>query len=196
MATIASTPYHWPWNGVFSADRCALVINNAPVVEGDDVDRAKKTLDSVTAFARRIRQFGVLVIEVTTDDRRRHSNDGLRPIEVPVPWRMSEHGIVDADLRLRAYGVDAFYSSPLEQVLNDTGRRLVALCGTWFETSVHSTMREANDRGMECIALSDLSPCLVPELERQTICQIEMSGGIFGAVSTSTAFERLFQAHD
>ncbi len=91
-----------------------------------------------------------------------------------------------ADSYLRSYGIDAFYASPLEQVLNDAHLNLIGLCGRWFETTVHSTMREANDRGLECLAIEDLCCCIDPSIRHNTISQIEMSGGIFGAVASSS----------
>ena len=56
------------------------------------------------------------------------------------------------------------------------------------EVCVHTTVREANDRGFECLVLSDCVGSYFPEFHRIGIEMIAAQGGIFGWVSTSTAF--------
>ena len=61
------------------------------------------------------------------------------------------------------------------------------LCGQWLETGVHSTIRSANDRGYECLLALDACIPYDPDLAPAARSQIEMSGGIFGAVGDTAA---------
>jgi nicotinamidase-related amidase len=61
------------------------------------------------------------------------------------------------------------------------------LGGLGLETAVYSTMTGANDRGYECLALIDASAPHDAQVAERALCSITMSGGIFGAVGTSTA---------
>jgi biuret amidohydrolase len=52
-------------------------------------------------------------------------------------------------------GYGAFFRTPLESVLCERGVRLLILCGVTTEVCVHSTLREAVDRGYRCITVDD-----------------------------------------
>ena len=87
---------------------------------------------------------------------------------------------------VRAVGVDGFFGGPLDSVLRSGGRDLLLCVGLGLEAAVHSTMRSANDIGYECLLIVDACAPLVPELVPAAISMVEMSGGIFGAVGTTT----------
>jgi nicotinamidase-related amidase len=89
--------------------------------------------------------------------------------------------------RVRSGGVDGFFASSLDTVLRTLGRDQLLLCGKWLETNVHSTMRSANDRGYECLLVLDACVAYDPDLTSAARSQIEMSGGIFGAVGETAA---------
>ena len=61
-------------------------------------------------------------------------------------------------------------------------RDLLLLVGLGLETTVHSTMRSANDRGYECLLVVDACAPLDPDAVPNAVSMVEMSGGIFGAV--------------
>ena len=81
-----------------------------------------------------------------------------------------------------AAGIDAFYGSPLDPVLRSRRTDLLLLVGLGLETTVHSTMRSANDRGFECLLVVDACAPLDPDAVPNAVSMVEMSGGIFGAV--------------
>jgi nicotinamidase-related amidase len=114
-------------------------------------------------------------------------------------WRdVSARPMVDsyhAQVTVRSGGVDAFFASDLELVLRTRGIERIILCGSGLETSVHSTMRSANDRGFECLLVADACVADDQDLAAASVSMIEMSGGIFGAVGMSSpAIRAIFAA--
>jgi len=59
------------------------------------------------------------------------------------------------------------------------------LCGVTTEVCVHTTVREGNDRGYECVVLQDCTGSYFPEFQEVGLKMIKAQGGIFGWVSTS-----------
>lgn len=85
-------------------------------------------------------------------------------------------------------GKGAFYQTDLEQMLRNRGIDTLIVCGVTTEVCVHTTIREANDRGYRCVALSDACASYFPEFHRVGLEMIKAQGGIFGWVSDVTAF--------
>jgi nicotinamidase-related amidase len=92
------------------------------------------------------------------------------------------------DLVVTAAGHDGFCGSDLDLALRARGIELIVAVGMAAEVAVSSTVRSANDRGYECLTLSDAVAPLDPATGERELCSVTMSGGIFGAVGTSDAF--------
>lgn len=90
-------------------------------------------------------------------------------------------------------GKGAFYATDLETVLLDRGIRSLIVTGVTTEVCVHTTVREANDRGFECLVLEDCVASYFPEFQRAGIEMIKAQGGIFGWISTSAALLRALE---
>ena len=85
-------------------------------------------------------------------------------------------------------GKGAFYETDLDLILKNGLIRTLIVCGVTTEVCVHTTVREANDRGYECVVLEDCVGSYFPEFQRMGIEMIKAQGGIFGWVSDSKKF--------
>ncbi|MCU1676887.1 MAG: cysteine hydrolase [Frankiales bacterium] len=155
-----SLPYPWPYDGDVSAQRFALLLMQQPT------GSTRAHVDALRFLAADVGRAGGLVIAVAHRD-------------APV--------LVHGDVTVRPPGRDAFYATGLDDVLRQAGRDRLVLAGWHLEIEVHSTLRSANDRGYECLTLTDACLPADPALAAASSSMIQMSGGIFGAVGTSHA---------
>lgn len=82
-------------------------------------------------------------------------------------------------------GKGAFYATDLDLLLRGAGITHIILTGITTDVCVHTTMREANDRGYECLILSDCTGATERRHHEAALSMVTMQGGIFGAVATS-----------
>jgi nicotinamidase-related amidase len=82
-------------------------------------------------------------------------------------------------------GKGAFYATDLELLLRNGGITRLIVTGVTTEVCVHTTVREANDRGFECLVLSDCVGSYFPEFHEVGLQMIAAQGGIFGWVASS-----------
>jgi nicotinamidase-related amidase len=83
-------------------------------------------------------------------------------------------------------GKGAFYATDLGSILRNRGIDTLIFGGVTTEVCVHTTVREANDRGYRCIVASDACGSYFPEFHEMGLKMIKAQGGIFGWVSDST----------
>jgi nicotinamidase-related amidase len=83
-------------------------------------------------------------------------------------------------------GKGAFYATDLHLILQTHGVENLIVCGVTTEVCVHTTVREANDRGYRCIVPGDCCASYFPEFHEVGLKMIKAQGGIFGWVSDST----------
>jgi len=175
---------------------------------GNDVGQLKKVVAPLQRLLAAARAAGMLVIHT----REGHQADlsDLPPAKLmrgkpsmrigdPGPYGRilirGEYGqdIVDelaplpGEIVLDKPGKGAFYATDLNQLLEDNGITKLLVTGVTTEVCVHTTVREANDRGYECLVLSDCVGSYFPEFQRVGLQMIAAQGGIFGWVADSAA---------
>jgi nicotinamidase-related amidase len=95
---------------------------------------------------------------------------------------------VDGEIVIDKPGKGSFYATDLHQLLQTAGITSLVVTGVTTEVCVHTTVREANDRGYECLVLSDCVGSYFPEFQRAGLAMIVAQGGIFGWVAPSVAY--------
>jgi nicotinamidase-related amidase len=94
---------------------------------------------------------------------------------------------IDGEVVLDKPGKGAFYATDLELLLRNRGVATLVVTGVTTEVCVHTTVREANDRGFECLVLEDCVGSYFPEFHEVGLRMIAAQGGIFGWVAPSAA---------
>jgi len=171
---------------------------------GNDVSQLRRTIAPLAAFLATWRAAGLPVI---------HTREGHLPDLSDCPpaklarGKIGQEGPNGRILIRGEYGHDiidelqpvagepvvdkpgkgAFYATELQDLLDKGGIRSLLVAGVTTEVCVHTTVREANDRGYECLVLADCVGSYFPEFQRVGLEMIAAQGGIFGWVADSTA---------
>jgi nicotinamidase-related amidase len=100
---------------------------------------------------------------------------------VPALYPLDDEIVIDKP------GKGAFYATGLDELLQKYGVEHLLVCGVTTEVCVNTTVREANDRGYQCVVLADCCASYFPEFHEIGLKMIKAQGGIFGWVSDSGA---------
>lgn len=91
---------------------------------------------------------------------------------------------VKGEIVLDKPGKGAFYATPLGEILAERKIRQLVFAGVTTEVCVQTTMREANDRGFECLLATDATESYFPEFKKAAIDMITAQGAIVGWAAT------------
>lgn len=173
---------------------------------GNDVTPLQATIAPTKRVLEAARKIGLLVVH-TREGHRPDLTDcppsklvrgrGKTRIGDPGPMgRILVRGEIGHDIVPELYpqagepvidkpGKGAFYATDLELILRDRGIKTLIVCGVTTEVCVNTTVREANDRGYECVVLSDCVGSYFAQFQQAALAMIKAQGGIFGWVSDS-----------
>jgi biuret amidohydrolase len=176
---------------------------------GNDVSRLAAAVKPCRAVLEAGRRCGLLVIH-TREGHRPDLSDvppakmerGAPKLRIGAPGPMGRilvrgepgHDIIDllypvaGEPVVDKPGKGAFYQTELELMLRNRGIENLLVCGVTTEVCVNTTVREANDRGYDCLVLEDCVASYFPELHRAALAMVKAQGGIFGWVSDSGRF--------
>jgi nicotinamidase-related amidase len=175
---------------------------------GNDVSQLRRTIEPLAAFMATWRAAGLPIIHT----REGHLPDlsdcppaklmrGAPSMRIGDPSPNGRilirgeygHDIIDelqpieGEAVVDKPGKGAFYATELQELLEKDGIKSLLVAGVTTEVCVHTTVREANDRGYECLVLADCVGSYFPEFQRVGLEMIAAQGGIFGWVADSTA---------
>ncbi|CAK9016222.1 Ureidoacrylate amidohydrolase RutB [Durusdinium trenchii] len=87
---------------------------------------------------------------------------------------------LDGEIVVPKPGKGAFFMTGLNEILRDKGVSHLIVCGVTTEVCVQTTMREANDRGYECVLVEDATASYIPKFKASVIEMVRSQGGIVG----------------
>lgn len=173
---------------------------------GNDVSLLTKVIKPLGALMSAARRTGMLIIHTReghrpdlSDAPRAKVERGLPSMRIGAPGPMGRilirgepgHDIIPAlypepgEPVIDKPGKGAFYATDLHSILQNRQIETLIVCGVTTEVCVHTTVREANDRGFRCIVPSDCCGSYFPEFHEMGLRMIKAQGGIFGWVSDS-----------
>ncbi|WP_020563246.1 cysteine hydrolase family protein [Methylosarcina fibrata] len=173
---------------------------------GNDVSLLAAAIEPCKALLNAARQQGVLVIHTReghlpdlSDAHRAKIERGdpsLRIGQMGPMGRILIRGESGHDLIPELYpqigepvvdkpGKGAFYATDLQDILQKRAVENLIVCGVTTEVCVHTTVREANDRGYRCLVPGDCCASYIPEFHEAGLNMIKAQGGIFGWVTDS-----------
>jgi nicotinamidase-related amidase len=173
---------------------------------GNDVSKLAPAIGPSKALLAGARRYGVMVIHTREGHRPDMSDAPPAKVERGAPsMRIGDagpmgrilirgekgHDIIDALAPLPGEpvidkpGKGAFYATDLGAVLQHNGIENLIVGGVTTEVCVHTTVREANDRGYRCIVAGDCCGSYFPEFHEVALRMVKAQGGIFGWVSDS-----------
>jgi biuret amidohydrolase len=173
---------------------------------GNDVSQLRRTIDPNRELLDAWRRAGLQVI---------HTREGHRPDLTDLPpakkvrgrsttcigdagpmGRILVRGEIGHDIIPELYplssepvidkpGKGAFFATDLQAILQHRGITQLVVTGVTTEVCVNTTVREANDRGFDCLVLEDCVGSYFPEFQEMGLKMIKAQGGIFGWVGSS-----------
>ena len=175
---------------------------------GNDVSQLRRTIEPLQALLAAARAVGMLVMHTREghkpdlsdlhETKRVRGKGSMTIGDVGPMGRILIIGEPGHDIIPELYpvagepvidkpGKGAFYNTELTDLVAEHGLTQLIVCGVTTEVCVHTTVREANDRGIECLVLSDCTGSYFPEFHETALRMVVAQGGIFGWVTESPA---------
>jgi len=173
---------------------------------GNDVSLLRSSIEPCREVLETARKAGLFVIHTREGHRpdlsdlqpakkeRGHLKTGIG--DVGPMGRILVRGEIGHDIIPELYPIEgepvvdkpgkgAFYDTDLLGILRNRNIKTLIVCGVTTEVCVHTTVREANDRGFDALVPEDCTASYFPEFKRVALEMVKAQGGIFGWVSNS-----------
>lgn len=182
---------------------------------GLDIDRLRKPVSKIAELTAAARALGMQIIYTReghradlsdcTPAKLARSHAAGAPIGQSGPMGRLlirgeyGHGVIDelapqaGDIVVDKPGYGAFHHTDLDLLLSNLRIRWLVLTGVTTDVCVHSTLREAVDRGYRCVTVADTCAAGDPDLHAAALSMIRAEGGIFGEISDTAAMLRLWR---
>jgi nicotinamidase-related amidase len=212
MATIAAQPYEYTFDPAHTA--LVIIDMQRDFIEpggfghalGNDVRRLEPIIPNVAALLKTFRKLGLTVIHTKEchdhnlsdcPQAKRDRGKGTMKIGDHGPMgRILVHGEpgndfipalqpIGGELVIRKPGKGSFYATKLQEELKLRCITHLIVTGVTTEVCVQTTLREANDRGYECLLVEDGTESYFPEFKRATLEMVRAQGGIVGWTATT-----------
>ncbi|MDB5563263.1 MAG: cysteine hydrolase [Hyphomicrobiales bacterium] len=175
---------------------------------GNDVSRVTRIVPTVKRLIEGFRAAGVPVIHTMechkpdlsdlSPAKRDRGNPTLRIGDLGPMGRvlisgepgteiLPELAPIDGEVVIEKPGKGAFYATPLGEILKQWGTRQLVFAGVTTEVCVQTSMREANDRGFECLLAEDATESYFAEFKDATLKMIRAQGAIVGWTAPTDA---------
>jgi nicotinamidase-related amidase len=214
MSSIAAEPYPFELQPsscallIIDMQRDFLEPGGFGAALGNDVGKLRRAIEPTRRVLAAARAGGMLVI---------HTREGHRPDLADLPAAKRERGRLDTRIGDRGPmgrilvrgepghdiipelaplsgepvvdkpGKGAFHATDLEAILRNRGIAQLIVCGVTTEVCINTTVREANDRGFDCLVLEDCVASYFDAFQQAGLEMIKAQGGIFGWVARSPA---------
>ena len=175
---------------------------------GNDVGQLRRTIEPTRHLLETARARGLAVIHTREGHRpdladlppskKARGNPALAIGDLAPMGRLLVRGEPGHDIIPELYpiagepvidkpGKGAFFATDLHAILQNRGIQQLVVTGVTTEVCVNTTVREANDRGYDCLVVSDCCGSYFPEFHEMGLRMIAAQGGIFGWVAPSDA---------
>jgi biuret amidohydrolase len=212
MPTIQAQPYDYHFEPeqlalvIIDMQRDFLEPGGFGAALGNDVRRLAPAVPAIARLLKACRAHGVTVVHTKECHRpdlsdcppaKRERGKGTLRIGEPGPMGrilidgepgndfVPELKPQPGEVVIAKPGKGAFYATPLQEELQRRGVTHLLVTGVTTEVCVQTTMREANDRGYECLLVEDGTESYFPEFKKATLDMVRAQGGIVGWTATT-----------
>jgi nicotinamidase-related amidase len=212
MPTIKARPYHYTFDPkhlaliVIDMQRDFMEPGGFGAALGNDVSRLAPAVGPIARLLSAFRERGLTVIHTKECHRpdltdcppakQRRGECSLRIGDAGPMGRILIDGEPgsdfvpalrprDGEVVIAKPGKGSFHATPLEKILKERGITHLLVTGVTTEVCVQTTMREANDRGYECLLVEDATESYFPEFKKATLDMVRAQGGIVGWTAPS-----------
>jgi nicotinamidase-related amidase len=214
IATISAEPHDYPFDPatlalvIIDMQRDFIEPGGFGAALGNDVSRLEPAVQPIARLLAAFREAGLTIVH--TKECHRPDLEDCHPSKRTrgrgVQLRIGDHGPMgrilvhgepgsdfieplqprDGEIVITKPGKGAFYATKLQQKLSDRGITHLLLTGVTTEVCVQTTMREANDRGYECLLVEDATESYFPEFKAATLAMVRAQGAIVGWTANSS----------